>query len=232
MNSQNQLFQSTHSAKGPLHFGKLHILFSCSILHEETTLVRNMLLPTYTTDTQCAESARTMSTQYSTLETMYHMSAESLTTGPCLPQGWKSVLLVTQHTATQTCRVHTTYNKQHTYTQHMHRTQMICTSYHHQQPSSTLSMGDSRRGQKWTVDVNPVNSEQHMYYIHLVIKNSIVVVSVSSGGSVTIISHARALCIGAATHSPSQVTITASVGKLVAISGHCLSCYISVYICY
>ena len=80
------------------------------------------------------------------------------------------MLLVTQHTATQTCRVHTTcYNKQHTNTQHMHTTQMICTSYHHQRPSSTLSMGGRRRG-KWTVDVNPVNSEQHMYYIHLVIK--------------------------------------------------------------
>ena len=79
------------------------------------------------------------------------------------------MLLVTQHTATQTCRVHTTcYNNQHTYTQHMHRTQMICTSYHHQRPSSTLSMGGRRRG-KWTVDVNLVNSEQHMYYIHLVV---------------------------------------------------------------
>ena len=29
-------------------------------------------------------------------------------------------------------------------------------------------MGGRRRG-KWTVDVNPVNSEQHMYYIHLVL---------------------------------------------------------------
>ena len=36
----------------------------------------------------------------------------------------------------------------------------------------------------------------------------------------------------AATHSPSQGTITANVGKLFAISGHCLSCYTSVYICY
>ena len=64
---------------------------------------------------------------------------------------------------------HTLPRKQHTYTQHMHRTQMICTSYHHQQPSSILSMGGRRRG-KWTVDVNPVNSEQHMHYIHLVVK--------------------------------------------------------------
>ena len=76
------------------------------------------------------------------------------------------MLLVTQHTATQTCRVHTTcYNKQHTYTQHMHRTQMICTSYHNQRPSSTLSMCGCRRG-KWTVDVNPVNSEQHMHVLY------------------------------------------------------------------
>ena len=71
------------------------------------------------------------------------------------------------HTSKQCA--HNMFNKQHTYTQHMHRTQMICTSYHHQQPSSTLSMGGRRRG-KWTVDVNPVNSEQHMYYIHSVIK--------------------------------------------------------------
>ena len=69
------------------------------------------------------------------------------------------MLLVTQHTLP---------HKHAGYTQHMQRTQMICTSYHHQRPSSTLSMGGSRRG-KWTVDVNPVNSEQHMHYIHLVI---------------------------------------------------------------
>ena len=37
---------------------------------------------------------------------------------------------------------------------------------------------------------------------------------------------------GAVTHSPSQVTITANVGKLFAISGHYLSYYISVYISY
>ena len=62
----------------------------------------------------------------------YHMSTDSLTTGPssrvekCAPGH-------TTHSATHTCRVHTTcYSKQHTYTQHMHRTQMICTSYHHQ----------------------------------------------------------------------------------------------------
>ena len=50
-------------------------------------------------------------------------------------------------------------------------------------------------GQKWTVDVNPVNSEQ-----------------------TRIVS--------------SQVTITANVIKLYAISGHYLRYYISVYICY
>ena len=33
----------------------------------------------------------------------------------------------------------------------------------------------------------------------------------------------------AATHSPSQVTITANVGKLVAISGHCLTCCMCLY---
>ena len=33
----------------------------------------------------------------------------------------------------------------------------------------------------------------------------------------------------AATHSPSQVTRTANVGKLFAISGHCLSCYMNLY---
>ena len=123
---------------------------------------------------------------------MYHTSADSLTTGPCLPQGWKVCswshntlphkhTVCTQHVITNSTHTHNThchtsiqcaptcYNKQHTYTQHMHRTQMICTNYHHQQPSSTLSMGGRRRG-KWTVYVNPVNSEQHMYYIHLAIK--------------------------------------------------------------
>ena len=144
MSSQDQLAYCDYPSKSLLYFSELHI--SLSILHEEAALVRNMLRPTNTTATQCAESARTISTQYHTLETMYHTSAHSLTTGPCLPQGWRSVLLVTKHTATQTCRVHTTSNKQHTYTQHMHRTQMIRTSYHHQRPSSTLSMGSSRRG--------------------------------------------------------------------------------------
>ena len=47
-------------------------------------------------------------------------------------------------------------------------------------------MGGSRR--KWTVDVNPVNSKQHIHYIHLVIKNRIAVVSVYTRSSVTIIS--------------------------------------------
>ena len=40
-----QLWQSL------LYFSELHILFSHSILHEEATLVRNMLQPTNTTDT-------------------------------------------------------------------------------------------------------------------------------------------------------------------------------------
>ena len=149
-----------------------------------------------------------MSTQYST-QTMYHTSADSLTTGPCLPQGWK-VCSWSQHMCTlpQTCRVHTTcYNKQHTYTQHMHRTQMICTSYHHQQPSSTLSIGGSRRG-KWTVDVNPVNSEQHMHYIHLVIKEQ----------------HCSGECLLRCLLLP--------VWEDCLLSVACLSCYISVYICY
>ena len=75
---------------------------------------------------------------------------------------------------------------------------MICTSYHHQQPSSTLSMHgwQYRREQKWTVDVNPVNSEQHVYYFHLIRNEQHCIradVRISSGGSVTIISHAHAL---------------------------------------
>ena len=41
---------------------------------------------------------------------------------------------------------HAITNSTHTYTQHMHRTQMICTNYYHQQPS-TLSMGSRREGQ-------------------------------------------------------------------------------------
>lgn len=52
-------------------------------------------------------------------------------------------------------------------------------------------------------------------------------VSVSSGGSVITISPAHSLCIGAVTYSPSQVTATANVGKLVAISRHKL-----LHICY
>ena len=55
--------------------------------------------------------------------------------------------------------------------------------------------------------------------------NSIVVVSVSSGGSVTIITHTHAHSIGAETYSPSQVKITASVGKLL------LSVAMLLYIC-
>ena len=141
------------------------------------------------------------------------------------------MLLVTQHTATQTCRVHTTcYNKQHTYTQHMHRTQMICTSYHNQRPSSTLSMCGCRRG-KWTVDVNPVNSEQHMHYIHLVITESIAVVSVSTGGSVTIISCTCTLHWDCNPLTSSGVYYC-QCGKTACYQGPCLSCYISVYICY
>ena len=77
-------------------------------------------------------------------------------------------------------------------------------------------MGGSRG--KWTVDVDPVNSEQHMHYIHLLIKEQH-----CSGECMSpqeALSHVRALCIGAATHSPPQVSITASVGRLFAISGH------------
>ena len=147
---------------------------------------------------------------------MYHTSGDSLTTGPCLPQGWKVCSWSHTHSTTQTCRVHTTcYNKQHTYAQHMHRTQMTCTSYHHQRPSSTLSMGGRRRG-KWAVDVDQVSSKQH---IHLVITEQH-----CSGECLhrrlSQSSHARVLCIGAATDSPPQVSTTASVGILFAISGH------------
>ena len=64
------------------------------------------------------------------------------------------------HTTHCHTNIQGTHNKQYTYTQH--RTQMLCTIYHHPQTSSTLSMSGSRRGQKWKVDVNPVNSEQHI----------------------------------------------------------------------
>ena len=114
----------------------------------------------------------------------------------------------TTHSATQKCRVHTTCcNKQHTYTytQHMHRTQMICTNYYLQQPSSTLSMGSRREGQhgqltwtQWTVNDTYIFAIITCF-IHLQ-KNSIAAVSVSSGGSVAIISPAHAPCIGPATH--------------------------------
>ena len=93
MSSQDQLAHCDYPSKSLLYFSELHI--SLSILHEEATLVRNMLQPTNTTDTQCAESARTMSTQYSTLETMYHTSANSLTTGPCLQ--WSHSTLPHKH---------------------------------------------------------------------------------------------------------------------------------------
>ena len=80
--------------------------------------------------------------------------------------------------------------------------------------------------------MNPVNSEQHMHYIHLVIKEQHCSGECPPQEALSQSSHACALCIGAATHSPPQVSITASVGRLLAISGYCLSCYISVYICY
>ena len=47
------------------------------------------------------------------------------------------------------------------------------------------------------------------------------------GGSAAIIYNESSV-----THSPSQVTITANVSILFTISGHYLSYYISVYICY
>ena len=55
------------------------------------------------------------STQIFSLETMYHTSTNSCTDypGPCLPQGRKSVLLVTQHTVP---------HKHAGYTQHYIRT--------------------------------------------------------------------------------------------------------------
>ena len=63
--------------------------------------------------------------------------------------------------------------------------------------------------------MKPMNNEQHMHYIHLVIKEQH-----CNGEALSQSSHACALCIGAATHSPPQVSITASVGRLFAISGH------------
>ena len=69
-----------------------------------------------------------------------------------------------------------------------------------------------------------------MYYIHLVVKNSIVVVSVSSGGALSQSSLMHMpFALGL---QPTHLTITTSVDKLFDISGHCLSWYISVYICY
>ena len=59
-NSQNQLPQAGHNRKSLLYFSELHILFSHFTLHEEATLVRNMLQPTNTM------TARTMSAHYST----------------------------------------------------------------------------------------------------------------------------------------------------------------------
>ena len=135
----------------------------------------------------------------------------------------------TTHSATQKCRVHTTCcNKQHTYTytQHMHRTQMICTNYYLQQPSSTLSMGSRREGQhgqltwtQWTVNDTYIFAIITCF-IHLQ-KNSIAAVSVSSGGSVAIISPA---CLHWACNP-----LTASVRRLFAISGHCLKADIHLY---
>ena len=58
--------------------------------------------------------------------------------------------------------------------------------------------------------MNPVNSEQHMHYIHLVITEQH-----CSGEclhmqeALSQSSHACALCVGAAIHSPPQVSITA-----------------------
>ena len=53
----------------------------------------------------------------------------------------------------------------HRHTQQMHRTQITYTMYHHQLPSSTLSMGGSRRGQngqlmrtQWTVNNTCITS--------------------------------------------------------------------------
>ena len=96
---------------------------------------------------------------------MYYMSADSLTAGPCLPQEWKRVLLVTQHTLphkpagyTQHAITNST-DTQNTCTEHKWYELAITTS------GSNLSMS-GRRG-KGKIDMNPVNYEEH---IHLVIK--------------------------------------------------------------
>ena len=128
-------------------------------------------------------------------------------------------------------RVHTTYNKQHTYTQHLHRTQMICTSYHHAPVTWQHPFTEQQwEGQKWTVDVNPVNSEQTcILLLTLDSKYRAIIVGVSISWEALLQSSYHESTV---THSPSQVTITANVSKLFAISCHYLSYYISVYICY
>ena len=93
IHSQHQLLQFTHSSKSLFHFIQIQFLCSCSMLQEDsqkhatdTTLVRNMLQTHQHNCSQCAESARTMSTQFCSRDKC-HTPTDSLTTGPCLPQG-------------------------------------------------------------------------------------------------------------------------------------------------
>ena len=70
--SQHKLFQFTHPSQSLFHFIPLQFLFSHSTLQEDTTRVRNMLRTHQHNCSQCAESARTRSTQHSALETSAH----------------------------------------------------------------------------------------------------------------------------------------------------------------
>ena len=108
---------------------------------------------------------------------------------------------------------------------------MICTSYHHQWSSSTLSMGGSRRGQNgqftWT-------REQWTTHESHPLGNKRIALQwwVSPQGLCRNHLMHVPLCIGTAIHSLPQVSITASVRRLFATSSYCLSCYILVCIHY
>ena len=104
---------------------------------------------------------------------MYHTSADSLTTGPCLPQGWKVCSWshntlphrhagYTQHVITNSTHTHNTC------TEHKRYALAITTS----DPAAPIQWAAEGRG-KWRFELNPVNSEQHMRYIHLVIKEQL-----------------------------------------------------------
>ncbi len=180
--------------------------------------------PTNTTDTQCAES-NNVNTVFHSRDQLPHVSR--LTDNRAMSTSRvESVLLVTQHTLPHK---HAGYT-QHVITNSTH-THNTCTEHKwyalaitNSDPAAPFQWAAVYIGggkmNSWYEDgqlAHAVNSEQHMHYIHLVIKTAFQW-WVSPQEALSQSSQARALCIGAATHSPPQVYTTASEDCLLSVA--------------